>query len=138
MRGEKVGGEAADRVAVHTLKGVTPRSHDHRGRWTEFFDTFLSNTSTIRNNGWRHPARNASISPRLPNPSLMSRFRRSIARFNGYPPIDDCLGTWPFCSRIPKLVLECFNAVTGWDWSLKTSLQLWEGRVRQSPQGSLT
>ncbi len=43
---EKVGGEAQD-CAVYTLKGATPRGHDHRGHWLEFIDTCLSNTGTV-------------------------------------------------------------------------------------------
>jgi aldehyde:ferredoxin oxidoreductase len=33
-----MGGEAA-KCAIYTLKGNTPRGHDHRTRWTEMFDT---------------------------------------------------------------------------------------------------
>ena len=41
-----IGGEAGD-AAIYTLKGHAPRSHDHRGRWAEMFDTCTSSTGTI-------------------------------------------------------------------------------------------
>jgi len=34
-------------MAIHTMKGNTPRGHDHRNRTTEQFDTCVSNTGTI-------------------------------------------------------------------------------------------
>ncbi len=42
-------GKGSSEWAVYTLKGPSPRGHDHRGmgRWGEMFDTCLSNTSTI-------------------------------------------------------------------------------------------
>ncbi|MEM4194104.1 MAG: aldehyde ferredoxin oxidoreductase N-terminal domain-containing protein, partial [Nitrososphaeria archaeon] len=43
---KKIGGEA-ENLAIHTLKGNTPRGHDHRNRWTEQFDTCVSNTGTL-------------------------------------------------------------------------------------------
>ena len=47
---EKMGGEAQD-CAVYTLKGASPRGHDHRGHWMEFIDTCLSNTGTVETGG---------------------------------------------------------------------------------------
>lgn len=47
---QKVGGEAA-KAAIYTMKGNTPRGHDHRSRWTEMFDTCTSNTGTLEKAG---------------------------------------------------------------------------------------
>ncbi|HXZ37296.1 MAG TPA: aldehyde ferredoxin oxidoreductase C-terminal domain-containing protein, partial [Thermodesulfobacteriota bacterium] len=41
------------------------------------------------------------------------------AKYNGIRQFDDCLGTCRIASPHPKLVLECFNAVTGWNWTLE-------------------
>jgi aldehyde:ferredoxin oxidoreductase len=41
------------------------------------------------------------------------------AKFSGVRLFDDCLGTCRFASPHPKLQLECFNAVTGWNWKLE-------------------
>jgi len=43
---QQIGGEAVH-MAIHTLKGNTPRGHDHRARWVEMFDTSLSDTGTL-------------------------------------------------------------------------------------------
>src|SRR5262249_35904545 len=45
---EKIGGEAA-KCAVYTMKGASPRGHDHRGRWEEMLDTCTSSTGTMEN-----------------------------------------------------------------------------------------
>jgi aldehyde:ferredoxin oxidoreductase len=42
----KVGGEAAN-MGIYTMKGNTPRGHDHRINWWELFDTVVSSTGTI-------------------------------------------------------------------------------------------
>ena len=47
---EKIGGAAAD-CAVYTMKGASPRTHDHRANWPELIDTCLSNTGTIEVTG---------------------------------------------------------------------------------------
>ena len=60
---EKIGGEAAG-CAVYTMKGASPRTHDHRANWPELIDTCLSNTGTIEVTGGRRgPDRTARSSP---------------------------------------------------------------------------
>jgi len=121
---QKVGGPAAD-WAIYAAKGSAPRSHDHRGatRWYELFDTCLTNTSTIE-------ATWGGIHPKLVDleeptdhfsPEQVSSFN---AKYNGIRLFDDCVGTCRFAAPHPKLVLECFNAVTGWQWSLQDAFTL--------------
>ena len=43
---EHVGGEAYD-CAIFIHRGVSPRSHDHRGRWMEMLEGSVSGTATI-------------------------------------------------------------------------------------------
>ena len=43
---QQIGGEARE-LAIYTMKGNTPRGHDHRVVWFEQFDTIVSNTGTI-------------------------------------------------------------------------------------------
>lgn len=113
----KVGGEAAN-WAVYTQKGATPRTHDHRGRWEELFDTCLTNTSTIE-------ATWAGTHPQLVDLTPVNdRFSHEewaplIAKYNGIRQFDDCLGTCRLASPHPKMVLECLNAVTGWNWTIE-------------------
>ncbi|MBW1780549.1 MAG: hypothetical protein JRL30_07390 [Deltaproteobacteria bacterium] len=113
---QKVGGEAAD-CAVYARKGASPRSHDHRGRWPELFDTCLTNTSTLE-------ATWGGVHPHLVDlPPVEDRFSHEEtstmnARFSGIRIFDDCLGSCRIASPDPKLQLQCLNAVTGWDMTL--------------------
>jgi aldehyde:ferredoxin oxidoreductase len=113
---KKIGGQAAD-WAVYGAKGASPRGHDHRGRWHELFDTCLTNTSTIE-------ATWAGVHPEMvglpPVTDVFSHEEVSTlnAKFNGIRQFDDCLGICRLATPHPALVLECFNAVTGWDWTL--------------------
>lgn len=121
---QKVGGEAAD-WAIYAAKGAAPRSHDHRGstRWYELFDTCLTNTSTIESTwGGIHPKLVDLEEPTDHfSHELVSSFN---AKYNGIRLFDDCVGTCRFAAPHPKLVLECFNAVTGWNWSLQDAFTL--------------
>ena len=45
---EKMGSEAKN-MAIHTMKGNTPRGHDHRGRWWEMLDSCVSESATLQN-----------------------------------------------------------------------------------------
>jgi len=116
---KKVGGAAAD-WAIYGAKGSAPRGHDHRGitRWYELFDTCLTNTSTIESTwGGIHPK---LVDMQEPSDHFsheqVSTFN---AKYSGVRLFDDCLGTCRFASPHPKLQLECFNAVTGWNWTLE-------------------
>jgi aldehyde:ferredoxin oxidoreductase len=113
----QVGGETVN-WAVHTMKGSSPRGHDHRGRWHELFDTCMTNTSTLEST-W------VGVHPHLVDlPPVKDAFSHeevsSInANYNGIRQFDDCLGVCRLATPHPKLVLDCFNAVTGWNWTLK-------------------
>ncbi len=127
---KKIGGEAAE-WAVYTLKGCSPRSHDHRGaRWSELFDTCVSNTSTIEST-W------AGIHPQLVDlPAVTDPFSHEEmstlnAKFNGIRIFDDCLGTCRLAATDPKLLLECLNAVTGWEMTLNDAFTVGRRIVNQ-------
>jgi len=115
---QKIGGEAAE-WAVYSLKGCSPRSHDHRGgRWAELFDTCVTNTSTLEST-W------AGVHPQLVDMSAVTdpfsheEMSTLNAKFNGIRMFDDCLGTCRLASTDPKLQLDCLNAVTGWELTLE-------------------
>jgi aldehyde:ferredoxin oxidoreductase len=114
---KKIGGKAAE-WAVYTEKGVTPRGHDHRGRWAELFDSCLTNTSTIESS-WAGFHTQLVDLPAVSDPFSHEEVSTLTAKFNGIRQFDDCLGTCRIASPHPKLVLECFNAVTGWNWTLE-------------------
>ena len=126
---QKIGGEAAD-CAVYTFKGCTPRGHDHRGRWTEFLDTCLTNTSTIESN-WGPVQPQVVDLPPFTDPFSHEEVSTFNARFNGIRQFDDCLGTCRYAAPDPKLVVQCVNAVTGWNLSLQDAFTIGRRVVNQ-------
>ena len=114
---KKIGGVAAD-WAVYGRKGSTPRGHDHRGRWSELFDTCMTNTSTLESTfGGSRPDMVDNI-PAITDAFSHEEVSTLNAKFNGIRQFDDCLGICRLASPHPKMVLKCFNAVTGWNWTL--------------------
>ena len=128
---KKIGGKAAD-WAVYTQKGSAPRGHDHRGRgrWFELFDTCLTNTSTLE-------ATHGPIQPKLVDieepTDVFSHEQVSTfnARHNGIGLYHDCTGTCRFVAADPKRLIACFNAATGWNWTLKDAFTLGRRIVNQ-------
>ncbi|MCX8189161.1 MAG: hypothetical protein N3F64_05570 [Nitrososphaeria archaeon] len=103
----KIGGEAVN-LAIHTLKGNTPRGHDHRNRWTEQFDTCTSNTGTLETWG---------MSPIGPTPNW-EELVDSMVHDKGAMMFEDSLVTCRFNTRTNvELLCQALNAVTGWDFS---------------------
>jgi len=113
---EKIGGEALN-CAVYTLKGASPRGHDHRARWTELADTCLSNTGTIESGGgFPHPEQ-------LGLPPLQDAFdpievSTMNAKLNGRRQFEDSLGICAFCAQDLQMMVDALNAVTGWDFDI--------------------
>jgi len=128
---KKIGGKAAD-WAVYTQKGSSPRGHDHRGRgrWFELFDTCLTNTSTLE-------ATHGPIQPKLVDieepTDVFSHEQVSTfnARHNGIGLYHDCTGTCRFVAADPKRLIACFNAATGWNWTLADAFTLGRRIVNQ-------
>jgi len=128
---QKVGGQAAD-WAVYAQKGAAPRGHDHRGktRWFELFDTCMTNTSTLE-------ATWGGVQPEVvdmePVKDVFSHEEISTfnAKYNGFRQFDDCTGVCRFTAPAPKPLLECFNAATGWNWSMDDIFTLGKRIVNQ-------
>lgn len=118
---EKIGGEAVN-MAIHSMKGSTPRGHDHRARWPELVDTCLSNTSTLeatfvgaRPHFMEMPPPHDTFSPwEVP---LINAF------INGWHTIEDCVGACRFNQNYPDLVIKALNAVTGKQESIADMIQ---------------
>jgi len=119
---EKVGGEALN-CAVYTVKGASPRGHDHRARWSELIDTCLSNTGTVElSGGFPHPEQ-IGLAP-LPMESQFDAIAVSTmnARMNGRRQFEDSLGICFFGAQDLQLLVDTLNAATGWDFSIKEAL----------------
>ncbi len=119
---EKIGGEAAD-AAIYTLKGNTPRQHDHRTVWTELIDTCFSNTGTLEAAGNIRNMTQIGIAPvqNRYDPEEMSTYNATI---NGRRQFEDCLGACLYCTNDYHLELETLNAVTGWDMDVPESISV--------------
>ncbi len=113
-----IGGDAPD-FAVHTMRGNTPRTYDHRTRWPLLFDTCLSQTG--RDEGFTvGDAADLGIAVRPnnnPNAAPSDTIQWNTL-FKGASQFEDCLGVCRFCARtdIKRLTLA-LNAVTGWEFS---------------------
>ena len=115
-----IGGEAAE-MAIYAQKGQSPRSHDHRGRWVEMFDTCTSSTGTIEVTFGGVQTERLGLAP------LKDRFNpdeivEQMARLNGWHQFDDCLGVCRFDFTNAKLGVETVAAVTGWDMDLDEAM----------------
>jgi len=127
---QKIGGDAVD-WAIYTLKGCTPRSHDHRGgRWAELFDTCMTNTSTLEST-WAGVHTQMVDLPVVTDPFSHEEMSTINAKFNGIRMLDDCLGTCRIASPHPKLQLDCLNAVTGWSLTLEDAFTIGRRVINQ-------
>ena len=104
----KIGGEAAG-SAVYTMKGNTPRGHDHRYRWAEMFDTCVSNTGTIETHM-------SVMSPGAQGPQNPMEVSGEVARTKGLMQLEDSVGTCRFNTRMnAERIARAVSAATGWD-----------------------
>jgi aldehyde:ferredoxin oxidoreductase len=119
---EAMGGEALN-CGVYTLKGATVRGHDHRGFWTELMDTCLGNTGTIETGG---PLAKPPVLGLTPAQDRFDPLAVSTqnAKINGGRQFEDCLGVCRFCTSDFSLVLECLNAITGWDVTIPEAMDV--------------
>jgi aldehyde:ferredoxin oxidoreductase len=118
----KVGGEAA-KIGIHTMKGNTPRSHDHRVMWQEMFDTCVSNTGTLESHS-AAPLKLLGLPPVYEkfDPEVISTV---VAKIKGSMVFEDSLVTCRF-NTINALDILCraVNAATGWDMDLQEAMRV--------------
>jgi aldehyde:ferredoxin oxidoreductase len=107
---EKIGGPAAE-AAIYTLKGNTPRGHDHRTRWAEMFDTCVSNTGTIETH-------TSVMGPDAQGPGDWKAVSTEVARTKGLMQLEDSVGTCRFNTRMnAEHIAAAVSAATGWDFT---------------------
>jgi aldehyde:ferredoxin oxidoreductase len=108
---QKIGGEA-EKCAIYTGKGNSPRGHDHRTAWGELFDTVVSNTGTIETH-------RSQMDPKSANqPGNPMETSTAVALTKGIMELDDSLGVCRFNTRLNTvLTAEALNAVTGWNFT---------------------
>ncbi len=112
---KKIGGKAAD-AAIYTLKGNTPRGHDHRTRWAEMFDTCVSNTGTIETHM-------SVMEPEAHTPGNPMAVSNEVARTKGVMQFEDSAVTCRFNTRMDtENITLAINAATGWNMTKEQAL----------------
>jgi aldehyde:ferredoxin oxidoreductase len=118
----QVGGEAPN-LAIHTLKGNTPRGHDHRVIWPELFDTCVSNLGTLETHH-AAPSKVLGIPEKIDtfDPEMVSTRE---AQIKGAMIFDDSLVTCRY-NTLSQLDLLCdaVNAATGWDMNVDVAMAI--------------
>jgi len=119
---QQIGGEAA-KCAIYCRKGNTPRSHDHRSKWTELLDTVCSSTGTIETGTLVFPEDYGLTSQNDPyDPEAVAAM---VAKSKGRMVFEDCLGTCYITTRVDLgFLAEVLNAVTGWKFSKDDAQQV--------------
>ena len=118
---ERVGGPAAE-FAIYTMKGASPRGHDHRTRWEELLDTCTSSTGTLEAGAAVKPQEvglPAQIHPQDPDqvPEL-------VGRLLGRRHFEDSLGACIFTTRTTlENLTNALGAVTGWRYTRDEALR---------------
>jgi len=121
MRAAKTIGGQTPNLAIHTMKGNTPRGHDHRMNWQEMFDTCVSNTGTLESH-LTAPYALLGIPPTYDkfDPMMVSTV---VATIKGCMLFDDSLVTCRFNTlNAMDLLCRAVNAATGWDMGFKEAL----------------
>lgn len=116
-------GRGAEQVGVYTLKGTTPRGHDHRARWTEMFDTCVSESGGLDNSpGAAADLTQYGLPPKL-DPFNPEALAKAEAKMKGGMQFEDSLVTCRFNTKTDlKALSEVISAVTGWDFTPEEAL----------------
>jgi aldehyde:ferredoxin oxidoreductase len=116
---QHIGGEAA-RAAIYTLKGNSPRGHDHRTGWGEMFDTAVSNTGTIETHTILSAQQPYNAGAGNPQGTY-----EGVALTKGISIFVDSLGNCRFPSGLNHALLtEATAAITGWNLTLEETKQI--------------
>ncbi|MBX7110477.1 MAG: hypothetical protein K1X87_01355 [Dehalococcoidia bacterium] len=119
---EHLGGPAQD-CAVYTMKGSSPRGHDHRALWPEMLDTCVSSTGTLESGGPTRPQElglPATLQVQSPDD-----VPRQVALTLGRRHFEDSIGTCFFTtSTTIAAIAEAVSAVTGWNYTKDDAMYL--------------
>lgn len=119
---ERVGGPAAE-CAIYTMKGSSPRGHDHRALWPEMLDTCVASTGTLESAGAQQPQElGLPAAIEVQNPADVPKL---VAGMLGRRHFEDSLGVCWFtiCTTLAN-ISDALNAVTGWDYSKDDAMLL--------------
>jgi aldehyde:ferredoxin oxidoreductase len=118
---EVLGGAAAE-CAIYTLKGNTPRGHDHRARWEEMLDTCTGSGGTLDSGPPVLPTEMGQ--PARINPFDPDAVARMVGGTQGRRQFEDSLGTCIFTTRALLATLcRTLSSATGWDFTKDEALR---------------
>ena len=118
---EKIGGKAAE-CAIYTMKGSSPRGHDHRGRWEEMLDTCVGSTGTLES-GMMLAPEEVGLPARF-NPFNPDEVVAVVSKMLGRRHFEDSLGSCLFTTRTTmKNLCLALNAATGWDFTPEEAIR---------------
>jgi len=119
---ERLGGDTPD-MGIYTMKGNSPRGHDHRTQWLEMFDTCVSNTGTIETH--RQVPRNQLGLPPIADPFLPDEVAEHTALTKGTMQFEDSLVTCRFCTRTNIALLnQALEAATGRELTIDDAMDI--------------
>jgi aldehyde:ferredoxin oxidoreductase len=117
---ETLGGPA-QQCAIYTLKGATPRGHDHRGRWDEMLDTCTASTGTLETGNPVHPTEVGQ--PARINPFDGEAVAKLVGGLLGRRHFEDSLGICIFTTRTRiENICRALSAATGWTYTVEEAL----------------
>ncbi len=118
---EHLGGEA-QKCAVYTMKGSSPRGHDHRGRWEEMLDTCTGSTGSLEAGQMVAP-QELQLPMRI-NPFDATQVTQVVSGMLGRRHFEDSLGSCIFTTRTSlENLCNALNSATGWDYTVEEAMQ---------------
>ena len=121
MRAARAIGGDAPSFAVHTMKGNTPRGHDHRAVWYELFETCVSNLGTLESHKTA-PFALFGVDPKYDrfDPIMVST---ANARIKGAMVFEDSMVTCRINTGTAlDLLCDAVNAATGWNMDINEAM----------------
>jgi aldehyde:ferredoxin oxidoreductase len=119
---ERLGSPAKD-CAIYTLKGASPRGHDHRARWEEMLDTCTSGTGTLESGNPTHQTE-VGLPARI-NPFDGEAVAKMVAGLRGRKNFEDSLGICIFTTRTRlENICRALSAATGWNYTVPECVRL--------------
>jgi aldehyde:ferredoxin oxidoreductase len=119
---QHIGGEAAN-ASIYGQKGHSPRSHDHRGRWAEMFDTCTSSTGTIEVTFGGVQTERLGLGP-TKNRFDPKEIVEQMTALNGWHQFDDSLGICRFDFTNAQRGCETVSAISGYEIDLPEALKI--------------
>ncbi|MDP6668024.1 MAG: aldehyde ferredoxin oxidoreductase C-terminal domain-containing protein, partial [Dehalococcoidia bacterium] len=117
-------GNGAEQIGVYSMKGGTPRGHDHRARWTELFDTVVSDSGALDNTLAVADLTQFGLPEKI-DPFDPDMLAQAEGKMKGAMQFEDSLVTCRFNTLCDiDLLSEAVAAVTGWDFTPEEAMEV--------------